>query len=256
MSFSLIAGTLTMTPGRLMPLLLLTGPRSRPVHVTSVAVTSVARSRMRPSSIRISSPALTSPGQALVRRRAAVLVAEDVVGRDRERRRRPRAAPAVGEPAEPDLGALQVGEDRDGLAGLVGGVADPLVVLLVVGLVTVAHVEPGDVHAGLGQLQDLVGAPDRGTEGADDLCSSHDFDPIQLPRLPASHLCGLRQQIESRQTVSGRAVGGIGAGRLVEPERYASTPAAAERPSAMAHTISDCPRPASPATNTPSTLDM
>ena len=39
-------------------------------------------------------------------------------------------------------------------------------------------------------------------------------------------------------------------------ESHRSTPAAAERPSAIAHTMRDWPRPASPATKTPSTLDM
>ncbi len=53
-----------------------------------------------------------------------------------------------------------------------------------------------------------------------------------------------------RHTTSGRAVGGMGAGRFVEPIRCSSMAAAAARPSAMAQTISDCPRPASPATNT------
>ena len=38
----------------------------------------------------------------------------------------------------------------------------------------------------------------------------------------------------------------MGRGSLVEPDRYWSTPAAHARPSAMAHTIKDCPRPASP----------
>ncbi len=57
------------------------------------------------------------------------------------------------------------------------------------------------------------------------------------------------------QTTRGRAVGGIGAGSVVEPIRWASTAAAAARPSAMAQTISDWPRPASPATNTPGTLE-
>ena len=59
-----------------------------------------------------------------------------------------------------------------------------------------------------------------------------------------------------RHTASERSEGRIGDGRLVEPDRKASTPAAAARPSAMAQTMSDCPRPASPATNTPLTLDM
>ena len=55
------------------------------------------------------------------------------------------------------------------------------------------------------------------------------------------------------QTIIWRAVGGIGRGSLVEPDRYSSTPAAQARPSAIAQTISDWPRPASPQTKTPST---
>jgi triacylglycerol lipase len=50
-----------------------------------------------------------------------------------------------------------------------------------------------------------------------------------------------------------RSVGSIGRGRMSRPVRWASTPAAAERPSAMAQTISDWPRPASPAAKTPGT---
>jgi hypothetical protein len=57
------------------------------------------------------------------------------------------------------------------------------------------------------------------------------------------------------QTISGRAVGGMGAGSRVSPVRKRSTAAAAARPSAMAQTISDWPRPASPATKTPGTVD-
>ncbi len=64
-SFSLIAGTLTATPGRLMPLLLLTGPPTTTSVITSVSVTSVACNVSRPSSIKIRSPALTSPGRPL-----------------------------------------------------------------------------------------------------------------------------------------------------------------------------------------------
>ena len=48
----------------------------------------------------------------------------------------------------------------------------------------------------------------------------------------------------------------IGAGSCVSPMSRRSTPAAAERPSAMAQTMRLCPRPMSPATNTPGTLVM
>jgi len=43
-------------------------------------------------------------------------------------------------------------------------------------------------------------------------------------------------------------------GRRDSPIRNASTPCAASRPSAIAHTISDWPRRASPAANTPGTV--
>ncbi len=64
-SLSLIAGTLTATPGRLMPLLLLTSPPTTTLVTTSVSVTSTASSCSRPSSIRMVSPRLTSPGSPL-----------------------------------------------------------------------------------------------------------------------------------------------------------------------------------------------
>ena len=41
------------------------------------------------------------------------------------------------------------------------------------------------------------------------------------------------------QTIIWRALGGIGRGSLVEPDRYSSTPAAQARPSAIAQTIND-----------------
>ena len=83
---------------------------------------------------------------------------------------------AVGEPAEPDLGALQVGEDADGAPGHVGCGADPLVVGLVIGVVAVAEVEPRDVHSGLDQCPDSVVVSGGGrAESTDDLSASiHD----------------------------------------------------------------------------------
>ena len=63
MSFSDSAGTETATPGRLMPLLLLTLPPTSTSVCTSVPSTSVTRSRTLPSSIRIGSPASTSPAR-------------------------------------------------------------------------------------------------------------------------------------------------------------------------------------------------
>src|SRR5215471_14456741 len=70
-----------------------------------------------------------------------------------------------------------------------------------------------------------------------------DPEPAKQPQNEAS----------GRTQVMGRVVGTIGAGSAEEPIRYASTAAAADLPSAIAHTISDWPRPMSPATNTPGT---
>ena len=66
MSFSDSAGTETATPGRLMPLWLLTFPPTSTSQTTSVpSLTSVARSRTLPSSMRIGSPTCTSPARPL-----------------------------------------------------------------------------------------------------------------------------------------------------------------------------------------------
>ena len=78
----------------------------------------------------------------------------------------------VGEPAESDLGALQVGEDADGVPGDVGGGADPLVVGLVVGVVAVAEVQSCDVHPGLDQCPDRLVGGGGGAERTDDLSAS------------------------------------------------------------------------------------
>ena len=64
-SFSESAGTLTATPGRLMPLLLLTGPGTTTLVTTSVSLTLTASSCTLPSSIRIMSPGRTSAGRPL-----------------------------------------------------------------------------------------------------------------------------------------------------------------------------------------------
>src|SRR5437868_9945049 len=53
---------------------------------------------------------------------------------------------------------------------------------------------------------------------------------------------------------SGRAVGAIGAGSCVSPISHASTPAAHDRPSAIAQTIRLWPRPISPQAKTPRLL--
>ena len=78
----------------------------------------------------------------------------------------------LGEAAETDLWTLQVGEDTDGVARFVGRLADPLVVLLVIGVLAMREVEAGDVHSVLHQAEDLVLASDGGAQRAHDLRSS------------------------------------------------------------------------------------
>ncbi|GAA3306517.1 hypothetical protein GCM10020295_62960 [Streptomyces cinereospinus] len=81
---------------------------------------------------------------------------------------------AFGETAEPDLRALKVGEQADAAARLVGGLANALVALLVLGVSAVAEIEPGDVHSGVDQCLDLVVRVGGGTQGTNDLCSAHE----------------------------------------------------------------------------------
>ena len=64
-SFSDSAGTLTATPGRLMPLLFDTGPATTTSVVTTLPSTSTTRTRTLPSSISRKSPGLTSAGRPL-----------------------------------------------------------------------------------------------------------------------------------------------------------------------------------------------
>ena len=64
-SFSESAGTLTATPGRLIPLLFDTNPAMSTTVVTVSSVTSVARRVTLPSSIRSKSPTFTSPHRPL-----------------------------------------------------------------------------------------------------------------------------------------------------------------------------------------------
>lgn len=82
---------------------------------------------------------------------------------------------AVGEPAEPDLGTLQVGEDAHGVVGGVGGTAHALIGLFVVSMVAVAEVHPGDVHPRVDERTHLLVSPGSGAQCAYDLgASGHD----------------------------------------------------------------------------------
>ena len=102
--------------------------------------------------------------------------AEDVVAGDGDQVTGAPLVRPVGELAEPDLRPLQVGEDGDGAAGLLGGVAHEVVHLLVVLVAAVAEVQSGHVHARLDQAEHALGGSGGGPHGADDLyaaCHSH-----------------------------------------------------------------------------------
>jgi len=85
-----------------------------------------------------------------------VLVAGPVGHGDGELVARGEAERPVGEVAEADLRPLQVGQDADGPAGYIAPGPYPLVRRQMIGLGPVAHVEPGDVHAGADQRGDLL----------------------------------------------------------------------------------------------------
>ena len=173
MSFSDSAGTETATPGRLMPLWLLTLPPTSTSVRTSWPSTSVTRSRTLPSSMRIGSPTLTSPGSPSY----VVPATWSSPGTSRVVMVHSWPRSSVTGPsakvAEPDLGALEVGEDADAVPARVRGLAHQAVGLGVVLVGAVAHVQPGDVHAGVHQLTDAARGGDGRAEGADDLGFAH-----------------------------------------------------------------------------------
>ena len=172
-SFSDSAGTETATPGRLIPLLLETLPGTTTSVTTSVSSTDdhleadlAVVDQQRVARLHVA-------GQALVRRPALVDVADHVAGGDREGGALLELHRPVAEGLQPDLRALQVGEDADRVAGVVGGLTHQAVDRLVVGVRAVAHVEAGDVHARLDEGSDPLRGVHRGAEGADDLGSTH-----------------------------------------------------------------------------------
>lgn len=118
---------------------------------------------------------VTGPGvlsQPLVGGRHPVVGALDVLDGDPHRLAVLPDGRAVGETTEPDFRSLQVGEDADGVPGAVRRHPDPLVIGLVIGVVTVAEIEPGDVHAGLDEFADRLLRGGRRSQRTDDLSAS------------------------------------------------------------------------------------
>ena len=90
----------------------------------------------------------------------------------------------VCEALEANLGALQVGKDSNVLTELCRLFADGVVACLVLGVVTVAHVQTGDVQASLDCLGDLLGRFDCRTDGCNDFCAPHVPNLCVLFRAP------------------------------------------------------------------------
>ena len=201
-------------------------------------------------------------GQALVRRASRSSSSPgDVAGGDRERVARRRARPGRRRTCRAgSSGPAGRRRCRPPCPVVVGGLPHQPVDLLVVGVAAVAEVEPGDVHAGVDELADPLRGRGRRAEGADDLCSTHGSTLAAAWNVPTTAVRSVDPSSEATRSDAlrrraGARSAGSGPGRVVEPVRYASTAAAAARPSAIAQTISDWPRPASPATKTPSTED-
>ena len=172
-SFSDSAGTLTATPGQVDALVVADRAADDDLGVDVVAVD---LGDAQPDLAVVDQDLVAGrhvTRQAGVRRPAHLGRALDVARGDRERGAGLEHDRAVGERLEPDLGALEVREDRHAVTRLVGREADVAVGRLVVGVGPVAHVEPGDVHAGLDQLTDGLQAAGRRTQRAHDLRLGH-----------------------------------------------------------------------------------
>ena len=125
-SFSDIAGTLTDTPGSDRPLLLLTGPPSVTSQTTSVPFS--ISTATKPDVAVVDEQAIARAhvgGQVLVRRRDPVVGSLDVLDGDAHPLAGAPLDLALREPAEADLGPLQVGQDGDVAAGCLGCAAGP-----------------------------------------------------------------------------------------------------------------------------------
>ena len=132
MSFSDSAGTETATPGRLMPLWLLTLP---PTSTSVLHVLAVDLGHPQPDLAVVDEDRVAGvdvAGQPGVRRAAILVVAGHVAGGDRPLLAAPQRDRAVGEGRQPDLRALEVGEDADAVPARVRGLAHEAVGLGVV----------------------------------------------------------------------------------------------------------------------------
>lgn len=78
---------------------------------------------------------------------AGLCVAGNIAGGDGETLALHEVDPFVDERAQPDLGSLQIREDRYSHPGIAGGPADQVQSGLVIGLGAMAQVQPGNRHS-------------------------------------------------------------------------------------------------------------
>jgi hypothetical protein len=92
-----------------------------------------------------------------VRRRTALDRPLDVLDCDGERRADVQLLLAIGKTTEPDLRALEVGEDPNRASGGSRCLADTAEVSFMIGIVAMTHVEAGDIHPRGNQLRQALG---------------------------------------------------------------------------------------------------
>ena len=129
-------------------------------------------------------------GQAGVRRRSKHLATGNVFGGDRELSAGSQCDRPAGEPAKPDLRALQVDHDADSSAAGVGCRTHQLVDLLVIVVRAMAEVQPCDVHARIDESSNGLRRVGRRPQSADDLCAATHV--VSLGRELIGHALGTR----------------------------------------------------------------
>jgi len=87
---------------------------------------------------------------------------------------------AIGEPAEPDLRALKVCQHSDRMTSACCRVPDAAEVSLMIGIVAMTHVEPGDIHSCGDHLRQTLRGRGSWPERAHNLGSTHELTLAKL----------------------------------------------------------------------------
>ena len=120
-------------------------------------------------------------GQPFVGGGHAVMGAGDVINSDANNLTIVPVGFPIDEAPQTDLWPLQVCKDAHGATGLVGCFTNPFVVLLMIFMVAMREVHPGDVHAGFHKTEDSLFACDGWTQRTHNFCSSiHASHPNHL----------------------------------------------------------------------------